>query len=1247
MARSDQYQEVVDLTGDSDDATSPRQSLDRTIVSMGRFRQSAVDTNKFIDLTVEDGLNINVAPAYRRNDARDPLPLGFAAINSRTPKLSGRASQLHPNDDAMSAPRSFPIRQPRKSGPSTNSQQPGNGSDLPRESFSASASSDNARSGSRGYAIGSSRVSRMSMDSEPTNSQSHLPNPGVNSRHSVDSRTTRTDFTTTSNDTQADSWYSSRKTQSFFDDESSGSRTPVTNPGPRSQRTADIETNRTGSKIPADSTEAGSSEPRRKNNWRWGVPMSQLKTPTRNPTNGPKPREGHGKSRSSIVSIQSPVSSGNLAIKSAAKPTTSIGVRVVRATRPGSKGTTNPAAIIPTVPLAQVPSIPSTALSPSRSSPNPAAIIPTLEQIHPGRSTAPSPTRPSPSQEPVKRAPTPIDSCDIALATAKVDSALKNHLRTVYESHAYLVKASLRRNRQALEREIRENNSNRRAGRSNTPDPQKFVQTSSPFKNMIPVHAPFTKTGEDGHESSRHYLQDLFNNPRSKTGSKSRITTRLTGFKSTAVLIPLFREYVPLKNNILAHNQTKLFNWPYFPDEDERLPMKAELMDRYRVKNLRPSWDDSLIDVHRFYGPSIEAFLKEIGIEWQDVMSFLLAPYEEIKRINNQNEHSRGEYEKKISKRQSHWEANLQINQEKWEDLMESLPPLSTHKLRLAALACDAYLEQSSFKLWHLARRSEFVKSSIIQRLRGNISTAETEFRYRNYACRICHMHNCPYHGAFEETPEAFDDTIVPQDAHSTSRTGSVLGGSDNEDVGSSNDNITSNAKPTSDSESEWESDSDIEVVTNYRRHVNTHGDLRYTRPNNKYQGFTAIPPPGEFKATWWKNKTVAGEWAKRTPFFPCEHEGPCDQAQCRCYRHGITCEKTCSCADSCKRRFPGCSCAQSANAKQNPCRTPKCPCFSLGRECDADLCADCGVAEILDPANRYSEGFAKACGNAAIQRGVPLKTYIGHSEVHGFGLYAGEDIHKDDFIGEYVGEVISNSEGERRGVIYTHQQAMYLFRLNSEQDIDSTHFSNKTRFINNANLDYTNCSSSDKLCNGVQRIGIYASVNIKAGTELFFHYGYSEQEMKNFKQPARRKNKNNISTDDRPQSPLPTATVSMNGAVRSARTDNHISVRRSRTHEIPDSDNDDEEGEQSSHRTQSNAHDDSEENSGARSAAQTRAQSMAPGGRSANRRVTRNRRLVGVTGESRRSTWRGNPGGARAGVSKRKRHGDGIEDED
>jgi hypothetical protein len=60
----------------------------------------------------------------------------------------------------------------------------------------------------------------------------------------------------------------------------------------------------------------------------------------------------------------------------------------------------------------------------------------------------------------------------------------------------------------------------------------------------------------------------------------------------------------------------------------------------------------------------------------------------------------------------------------------------------------------------------------------------------------------------------------------------------------------------------------------------------------------------------------------------------------------------------------------------------------------------------------------------------------------------------------------------------------------------------NKLRFINNADDKYTNCGPKNLLCNTVFRIALFATRDIKAGTELYFNYNYPKEKTEEFKQP-------------------------------------------------------------------------------------------------------------------------------------------------
>lgn len=250
----------------------------------------------------------------------------------------------------------------------------------------------------------------------------------------------------------------------------------------------------------------------------------------------------------------------------------------------------------------------------------------------------------------------------------------------------------------------------------------------------------------------------------------------------------------------------------------------------------------------------------------------------------------------------------------------------------------------------------------------------------------------------------------------------------------------------------------------------------------------------------YWSESSQTYDHHKRRPFVPCSHSGQCHKnPECTCWTNKVACEWICGCDRGCGRRFQGCRC--TARGAKVCFKDSNCDCWVLNRECDPWLCGKCGVLEVLDPVNRHNESILKGrCKNAMIQRNVPKRTLKAPSEVHGWGLFAGIDIRANDFIGEYKGEVISEAESNRRGLVYHYRGLEYLFRLNKEQEIDSSRAGNKMRFINNSErASNINVYAQTMLCNGVQRIGLFAKRNLVAGEEMFFRYGYPESVTKHF----------------------------------------------------------------------------------------------------------------------------------------------------
>lgn len=91
---------------------------------------------------------------------------------------------------------------------------------------------------------------------------------------------------------------------------------------------------------------------------------------------------------------------------------------------------------------------------------------------------------------------------------------------------------------------------------------------------------------------------------------------------------------------------------------------------------------------------------------------------------------------------------------------------------------------------------------------------------------------------------------------------------------------------------------------------------------------------------------------------------------------------------------------------------------------------------------------------------------------------------------GEYTGELLTNEECERRGIVYDKRDTSYLFALNDKWVIDAQKVGNKLRFANH--MKNANAEAHVMMLDGDHHVGIYAKTNLSAGTEIFYDYGYA-----------------------------------------------------------------------------------------------------------------------------------------------------------
>ncbi|KHN96788.1 SET domain protein [Metarhizium album ARSEF 1941] len=287
-----------------------------------------------------------------------------------------------------------------------------------------------------------------------------------------------------------------------------------------------------------------------------------------------------------------------------------------------------------------------------------------------------------------------------------------------------------------------------------------------------------------------------------------------------------------------------------------------------------------------------------------------------------------------------------------------------------------------------------------------------------------------------------------------------------------------------------------------------------------------------------WQDHTTSHAHQRRENLEPCSHEGPCVPGVCTCVDADVLCEKFCGCTvDSCAYKFTGCACHSQGKNCQDSKKDRPCICVQLNRECDPQLCVSCGALERADPLNADdAELHATGCQNCDLQRGVGKPLLLGQSQLDGvgYGLFTAEDIAQDEFIIEYVGELITHDEGvrreARRGDVFDEESNVsYVFTLLENEGIwvDAAIYGNLSRYINHASEhDNRGCNITPRILyvNGEYRIKFTAIRDIEAGEELFFNYGENfpnlTKKLLDHKAAAKPETKNKPAKSRRPENP-------------------------------------------------------------------------------------------------------------------------------
>ena len=215
---------------------------------------------------------------------------------------------------------------------------------------------------------------------------------------------------------------------------------------------------------------------------------------------------------------------------------------------------------------------------------------------------------------------------------------------------------------------------------------------------------------------------------------------------------------------------------------------------------------------------------------------------------------------------------------------------------------------------------------------------------------------------------------------------------------------------------------------------------------------------------------------SKKRGGYHCNHLGPCyNNNECECNISRSFCDKFCICSNDncCNLLFKGCSCKDKCENLYEQRDLANCPCIKEGRECDPEICLNC-----------------KHCNNTKAFDKVFKKTRLSQSVIiDGAGLFAAEEIKKNELIDKYIGEVIEKEEVERRSTINIPFERNYAFELDDYYDIDATRYGNKMRYINHSSFGYENCYARNVIVRGNTEILFYAKRDIKKGEEIYLDY--------------------------------------------------------------------------------------------------------------------------------------------------------------
>lgn len=190
-----------------------------------------------------------------------------------------------------------------------------------------------------------------------------------------------------------------------------------------------------------------------------------------------------------------------------------------------------------------------------------------------------------------------------------------------------------------------------------------------------------------------------------------------------------------------------------------------------------------------------------------------------------------------------------------------------------------------------------------------------------------------------------------------------------------------------------------------------------------------------------------------------------------------------------------GCSCEECNGKMKHCCGTHESKYFQYYGRGRLNMPPGCPIFECNSRCN-----CGPSCRNRVVQRGRQIPLCIFRTQNgRGWGVKTLRNIFRGDFICEYVGEVITYDEAERRGRVYDAEGCTYLFDLdynssNNPYTVDAATYGNISHFINHSCQPNVGVWSVwiDCIDPNLPRLALFALRNIEKNSELTFDYKFN-----------------------------------------------------------------------------------------------------------------------------------------------------------